>query len=139
MRAVKDPVRGPLAARLVNKNSRLRIVHLGKAHDETWEKWAKEEEKKNPRYVWRGEKFSAEVRKVISKSQLLLVSSRSEGGANVISESLALGTPIIASDIDGNIGMLGNKYPGYYKVGDEKNEHNKISHFFQNRKFEKAF
>ena len=120
MRAVKDPVRGPLAVRLVNKNSRLRIVHLGKAHNETWEKWAKEEEKNNPRYVWRGEKVSAEVRRVISKSQLLLVSSRSEGGANVISESLALGTPIIASDIDGNIGMLGNKYPGYYKVGDEK-------------------
>jgi len=27
--------------------------------------------------------------------------------------------PVIASDIAGNVGLLGRDYPGYYPVGDE--------------------
>jgi glycosyltransferase involved in cell wall biosynthesis len=42
-----------------------------------------------------------------------------EGGANTISEALATGVPVLASDIPGNVGMLGEDYPGYYPVGDE--------------------
>jgi len=43
-----------------------------------------------------------------------------EGGANVVSEALASGVPVIASDIPGNVGMLGEDYPGYYPVGEEE-------------------
>ena len=43
-----------------------------------------------------------------------------EGGAHVVSEAIATGVPVIASAIPGNIGLLGEDYPGYYPAGDEK-------------------
>jgi glycosyltransferase involved in cell wall biosynthesis len=43
-----------------------------------------------------------------------------EGGANVIAEAARIGTPVIASRMSGNVGMLGNGYPAYYRVGDER-------------------
>jgi glycosyltransferase involved in cell wall biosynthesis len=42
-----------------------------------------------------------------------------EGGAHVVSEAIALGIPVVASDIPGNRGLLGDDYLGYYPVGDE--------------------
>jgi hypothetical protein len=42
-----------------------------------------------------------------------------EGGANVVSEALVAGVPMIASEIPCNAGLLGKDYPGYYPAGDE--------------------
>ena len=75
--------------------------------------------KRNPRYLWKGEKAGWEVRKELARTNLVLISSLSEGGANVVSEALVAGVPVIASKINGNIGMLGKDYPGYFPVGDE--------------------
>jgi glycosyltransferase involved in cell wall biosynthesis len=50
----------------------------------------------------------------------MVISSRMEGGANVVTEALAAGVPIIASRISGNIGMLGKDYAGYFPFGDER-------------------
>jgi glycosyltransferase involved in cell wall biosynthesis len=36
----------------------------------------------------------------------------------VISEAIVAGTPVIASRIAGNVGLLGEDYPGYFGVGD---------------------
>ncbi len=47
-----------------------------------------------------------------------MISSRMEGGANVIVEAVTAGTPVLASRISGNEGMLGTDYAGYYPVGD---------------------
>jgi hypothetical protein len=41
-----------------------------------------------------------------------------EGGANVVSETVVAGVPILASKIDGNVGLLGEDYPGYYEAKD---------------------
>ncbi|MFN7945296.1 MAG: glycosyltransferase [Blastocatellia bacterium] len=49
-----------------------------------------------------------------------MLSSRLEGGANVIGEAVMAGVPVIASRIPGNIGLLGANYPGYFPVGDTK-------------------
>jgi len=43
-----------------------------------------------------------------------------EGGANAISEALAARVPVLASYIPGNVGILGEDYPSYYLVGDDK-------------------
>jgi glycosyltransferase involved in cell wall biosynthesis len=43
-----------------------------------------------------------------------------EGGAHVVSEAIAAGVPVIASDIAGNVGLLGEDYPGYFPVGNEQ-------------------
>ena len=39
---------------------------------------------------------------------------------HVVTEAIAIGVPVIASDIPGNRGLLGDDYPGYYPVGDAK-------------------
>jgi glycosyltransferase involved in cell wall biosynthesis len=41
-----------------------------------------------------------------------------EGGAHVVMEAVCSGTPVIASHIAGNVGMLGRDYGGYFAPGD---------------------
>jgi glycosyltransferase involved in cell wall biosynthesis len=72
----------------------------------------------NPRYLWRGDVPGAAVRRLLARSHAMVISSLSEGGANVISEAVVAGVPVLASRIDGNVGLLGADYPGYFPVGD---------------------
>ena len=73
---------------------------------------------RNPRYVWRGEMPGWKVRQASARAALMVLSSVMEGGANVISEAVMAGLPVIASRIDGSVGLLGPDYPGYFPVGD---------------------
>ena len=50
----------------------------------------------------------------------MVISSRMEGGANVVSEAIVLGVPVLASHIPGNVGLLGDDWPAYYPVGDTR-------------------
>jgi putative glycosyltransferase (TIGR04348 family) len=118
LRPVKDPFRAALAVRDLPPSSRLRVVHLGAATNARDQKRATAEMERNPRYRWLGTRGPAAVRRILHRSFLLVLSSRAEGGANVISEAVAAGIPVLASRIPGSIGMLGNDYPGYFPVGD---------------------
>jgi putative glycosyltransferase (TIGR04348 family) len=118
LRAEKDSLRAAYAARLADPASKLRVIHLGKAHDAEWEKAAKAEVKRNPRYQWRGEVPGWAVRRQFARCHAMVMSSVMEGGANVVSEAIVAGLPVIASDIDGNVGLLGADYEGYYPVED---------------------
>lgn len=120
LRDEKDPLRAAYAARLMPSDSRLRIIQLGRAHNHHWENLAKTEMAGNSRFTWRGEVPRGEVRRHLSRSQAMVISSVSEGGANVVSEAIIAGVPVIASDIQGNIGLLGHDYAGTYPVGDTK-------------------
>ena len=120
LRSEKDSLRTALAARSMPESSKLKIVHLGQAHTEDWARDARAEMKRNPRYDWRGEVPGWQVRRQFGRSQAMVISSVMEGGANVVSEAITAGLPVLASDIDGNIGLLGEDYGGYYKVEDEK-------------------
>jgi glycosyltransferase involved in cell wall biosynthesis len=71
------------------------------------------------RYQWIGEVSHADALRMLSQCRLMVISSRMEGGAHAVSEAIALGIPVIASDIPGNRGLLGEDYPAYYPVGDE--------------------
>ena len=55
---------------------------------------------------------------LLARSHLLVLTSRQEGGANVISEAIAASTPVISSLIAGSVGILGKDYPGYFPVGE---------------------
>ena len=68
---------------------------------------AKAEMKVNPRYDWRGDRPRAEVRRLLGRARAMVLSSVSEGGANIISEAVAAGVPVLASRIDGSVGLLG--------------------------------
>ena len=118
LRDVKDPFRAAAAARLLPQSSRIRIVQVGKALDDQMAAAAHREMRENPRYEWRGEKSPDECRTLLATSRVMVLSSRSEGGANVISESVVAGVPVIASRISGTVGLLGADYPGYYPFGD---------------------
>jgi putative glycosyltransferase (TIGR04348 family) len=120
LRAEKDPFRTALAARLAPSASRLRVTHLGKAHNQTWVRQAQQEMAENPRYRWQGDVARWQVRREFARTQLMVISSIQEGGANVVSEAIVAGVPVIASNIAGNIGLLGADYPGLYPVGHEQ-------------------
>lgn len=116
LREEKDPLRPALAARGLPSDSRIRVDAYGSAHSKEWAAAAQEEMRINPRYRWHGEIAHAELRRVYSRSHLLVLPSVMEGGANVISEAVMAGLPVIASDIEGSVGLLGADYPGYYPV-----------------------
>lgn len=118
LRDEKDPLRAAYAVRDLPTNSRLRVVHLGKAHTDAWAQAAREEMACNARYCWRGEVPFWRVRQTLLRSRLMVLSSHMEGGANVISEAVVAGVPVIASHIEGSIGLLGADYAGYYPAAD---------------------
>jgi putative glycosyltransferase (TIGR04348 family) len=118
LREVKDPFRAAEAARRLPATSRIRVVHLGAAETPRWAAAAKSEMANNPRYVWRGDRPRADVRRLLGRARTMVLSSLSEGGANVISEAVAAGLAVLATRIDGSVGLLGRDYPGYFPVGD---------------------
>jgi glycosyltransferase involved in cell wall biosynthesis len=58
------------------------------------------------------------VRQRIQRAHVLVHTSHMEGGAHVIMEAITSGTPVLASRIPGNVGMLGEDYAGYFPPGD---------------------
>jgi len=118
LRDVKDPLRAALAARLLPAASQIRIVHIGRAYSPEWAAKAAAEMAMNPRYLWRDEVPRAAVQKLLLRSHAMVLSSISEGGANVVSEAIVAGVPILASRMDGNVGLLGADYPGYFRLGN---------------------
>jgi len=120
LRPVKDPFRAALAVRALPEASRIRVTHLGRALTAGMARRAQAEARRNPRYRWLGERPQAEVLRRLSGSDLLVLTSRSEGGANVISEAVAARVPVASSRIPGAEGLLGASYPGYFPFGDTK-------------------
>ncbi|MDD5093602.1 MAG: selenoneine biosynthesis selenosugar synthase SenB [Dehalococcoidia bacterium] len=118
LREVKDPLRTAKAARLLPLRSRIRVLHIGKALSDDFGRAAALEVEQNPRYHWLGEKSKEETERILLNSHLLALTSLSEGGANVISEAVVSGVPVIASDIPCVQGLLGNDYPGLFPPGD---------------------
>lgn len=118
LREEKDPFCGAVALRHLPDSSRIRITHIGGARDPALAREARRWMKREPRYVWLGELTHAHALNTLARSRAMLISSRMEGGANVVSEALTARVPVIASRISGNIGMLGRDYRGYYPVSD---------------------
>jgi putative glycosyltransferase (TIGR04348 family) len=120
VRHVKDPLRAALAARLLPDDSRIRVVMAGAVLEKKWQKRVAREHGENSRFNYIGELPRARAMQLIASSRALVVSSLLEGGANVISEACAVGTPVLASRMDGNVGLLGRDYPGLYPVGNTR-------------------
>jgi putative glycosyltransferase (TIGR04348 family) len=118
LRHEKDPLRAALALRLLPASSPVRVTHAGQALSPALARRARTAMTRDPRYSWLGEVPRWRARRILARSHALVLSSRMEGGANVVSEAIAEGVPVLASHIPGNVGLLGTGYPGYYPVGD---------------------
>lgn len=119
LREEKDPF---CAARALAhlKAEDLSIVQLGKAMNEAMAREARKLMKRHARYRWLGELPHRGALGWLARSHAMVISSRMEGGAHVVSEAIAAGVPVLASRIPGNIGLLGKGYPGYYPAGNDR-------------------
>jgi putative glycosyltransferase (TIGR04348 family) len=117
LRTEKDPFRAVRALAQVPHED-VEVIHIGKALDPAMTREARRWMRREPRYRWLGSVAHCAALGWIAASHALVVSSRMEGGANVISEAARIGTPVLASRIEGNVGMLGRDYRGYYPLCD---------------------
>jgi putative glycosyltransferase (TIGR04348 family) len=120
LRPVKDPFRTALAARLLPSASRIRVLHLGAALSADMAEQARAETATNPRYHWLGERPRGRALRLLSGCRLLALTSQLEGGANALSEALAVEVPVVSSRISGSVGLLGPEYPAYFPYGDTR-------------------
>ncbi|UUZ54987.1 glycosyltransferase [Massilia sp. H-1] len=105
----KDPLTFMRASALVSSAS-LRLLHIGRALESPLGKAARDTAAAHPRYVWLGDLPHATTRQRLARSHAMAICSLMEGGANVIIEAVTSGVPVLASDISGNRGMLGDDY-----------------------------
>ena len=118
LRRVKLPFLTAAASRRLPADSRIRVAHVGGALDESLGDRATAEMRENPRYTWHGALDAEETLELLSGCHLLSLTSQSEGGGNVIGEAIVCGVPVVATRMDGAVGVLGEDYPGLFPVGD---------------------
>jgi putative glycosyltransferase (TIGR04348 family) len=106
------------AARLIGPDEGIFIDHIGEALDPALGEAARQTAADCPHYRWLGSQPHAATRARIQRAHVLVHTSRMEGGAHVIMEAALSGTPVLASRMDGNVGMLGAGYGGYFPPGD---------------------
>jgi putative glycosyltransferase (TIGR04348 family) len=118
LREEKSPETLFAAARLLAPQRDVYIDHVGEPLDPALGEAARATMAAAPNYRWLGGLPHEAVRRRIQRAHLLVHASRIEGGAHVIMEAIASGTPVLASHVDGNVGMLGADYAGYFPWGD---------------------
>jgi putative glycosyltransferase (TIGR04348 family) len=118
LRPEKSPLTYFDAARLLVGRPDILLDHIGAALDPALGVQATSLMAENPRYRWLGGRAHTATRKRIQAAHVLVHPSRMEGGAHVVTEAVRSGTPVLASRIDGNVGLLGTSYGGYFPLGD---------------------
>jgi putative glycosyltransferase (TIGR04348 family) len=118
LREEKDPLTVLRAWKEMPADIPAYLTMVGDALDPALAAAARALQERETRFRWLGRRPHGWTRQAIKRANLLLVCSRMEGGANVIVEAVTSGTPVLASRVSGNVGMLGRDYAGYFPVGD---------------------
>jgi len=118
LRAVKSPQTLFEAARLLCGRDDIRIDHIGSPDDAELGDEALATARDCPHYRWLGALPHPQTRQRIQRAHVLVHTSALEGGAHVIMEAVRSGTPVLASHVPGNVGMLGADYAGYFPQGN---------------------
>lgn len=119
LRDEKDPRTYWRAARRLAGRADIRMDHIGAALDPVLGQEAAALAAAQPTFRWLGGMAHAAVRRRIQAAHVLVHASRMEGGAHVVIEAIRSGTPVLASRIDGNVGLLGEGYEGLFEPGDD--------------------
>lgn len=120
LRSVKDPLRALDALAYVPRTAEIEVVQIGASLQAHFAKRAREATRRESRYRWLGSVPHSRALAWLASSHAMVISSRLEGGANIVSEAIRIGVPVLASRISGNIGLLGKDYAGYFPVGDAR-------------------
>lgn len=96
----------------------IRIDHIGSALDPALGEAARSLMTQYPDYRWLGGLSHDATRRRLQRASVLVHPSRMEGGAHTVIEAIRSGVPVLASRIDGNVGLLGADYDGYCAPGD---------------------
>jgi len=118
LREEKDPATYQAAALLLADRHDFLLDHVGEALSPALRRAAEHTMRLNPHYRWLGAQPHAATLKRIQRAHVLVHPSRMEGGAHVLIEAVVSGTPVLASRIDGNTGLLGEDHPGLFAPGD---------------------
>jgi putative glycosyltransferase (TIGR04348 family) len=118
LREEKDPLTLMAAARLLPTDADVLIDHIGAPLDPALGHAAEATQAQCPHYRWLGAMPHARTLQRIQRAHMLVHCSRMEGGAHVLMEAMCSGTPVLASRIDGNVGLMGEDYAGYFEPGD---------------------
>ncbi len=118
LRDEKDPRTAFAAMRLLAQRDDILLDHIGAPLDESLGGEAQALMREQPRYRWLGALPHAATLRHIQRAHVLVHPSAMEGGAHVVMESIRSGTPVLASRVSGNVGMLGREYRGYFESGD---------------------
>ena len=106
------------AVRQIPADAGIRIEHIGHALDPALAREAQTTAAACPHYRWLQGRSHSETLRRIQRAHLLVHTSRSEGGAIVLSEAIRSGTPVLVTRIDGNVGLLGVHYTGLVESDD---------------------
>ena len=120
LRDEKSPQTLFAAARLLKHHPGICIDHIGNALDAELGRQAQDCAAECPGYRWLGGMPHGITRRRIQRAHVLVHTSRMEGGAHVLMEAICSGTPVVASKIPGNVGMLGLDYAGYFEHGNTR-------------------
>ena len=90
---------------------------IGNAYDVTDGQQARLNARQDTRYHWHADCDRATALAWMQASLATINSSISEGGANTVMEAIQLRIPVLATDILGNRGFLGDDYDGYFETG----------------------
>ncbi|MCA0176236.1 MAG: TIGR04348 family glycosyltransferase [Proteobacteria bacterium] len=118
LRACKAPEVVWAAARQLSADDAVHIDHIGTALEPALGVAARDVAAQCPRYRWLGGLAHAATRARIQRASVLVHPSWLEGGAHAVIEAITCGTPVLASRIDGNLGLLGTDYDGTFAPGD---------------------
>ena len=118
LREEKSPRTYFEAARLLAARHDILLDHIGSGLDDGLAAEAQALMRNQPRYRWLGGVPHKATRARIQAAHVLVHASVMEGGAHVVTEAVTSGTPVLASRIDGNLGLLGADYSGTFDCGD---------------------
>ncbi len=119
LRAEKDPMTYLRAAARLSQRHDIQFELIGNALEPAFDAAARHAVTTQPHFRWRGALPHAATRQRIKHAQILVNTSRMEGGAHVILEAAQSGCAVLASNVPGNVGMLGAGHEGLFELGDD--------------------
>ena len=128
LRAEKSPQTYFAVARALAHRPDIVLDHIGGVLDPVLGEEARQLAVEVPNSRYLGELSHEQTLEHIAHAHVLVHPSQLEGGAHVVMEAVMCGTPVLASRIDGNVGMLGEGYDGYFAVEDARSLADMLCH-----------